>query len=178
MTNEMTSDGETVTVPAGKYFLSDPCYVIQDDEWDGWLTATGNDNRQSVFIGQTPTGAWAMAFSTAFGDGVYADGQGRTYGVDSGMIGLVPVDYNPTAGEEIVEFATDVECYIEEPGSGHILHFGSVAIRTGDTDDDDDDYSQCRTDGCDGDADSGDSYDGYCPECADRIYAEEEEENA
>lgn len=33
----------------------------------------------------------------------------------------------------------------------------------------------CRTDDCNGDADTGDSYDGYCPSCADRFYGKEED---
>lgn len=35
-----------------------------------------------------------------------------------------------------------------------------------------DDESVCATEGCDGDAATGDSYDGYCADCADRLDAE------
>lgn len=31
------------------------------------------------------------------------------------------------------------------------------------------DHEPCRTEGCEGDPDSGDSYDGYCADCADRL---------
>lgn len=33
---------------------------------------------------------------------------------------------------------------------------------------------RCRTDGCDGNPDSGDAYDGYCPSCADQKFGDED----
>ena len=39
----------------------------------------------------------------------------------------------------------------------------------------DDVLTLCRSEGCDGDADCGDSYDGYCPSCADREYGDDGE---
>jgi len=41
-----------------------------------------------------------------------------------------------------------------------------------DFDDDDGSTEMCRTEGCDGDPNDGDSYDGYCGNCADRIYGD------
>lgn len=44
-------------------------------------------------------------------------------------------------------------------------------------DEDDEETTDCRTELCDGDPECGDSWDGYCPDCADRIYAAEFEDD-
>jgi len=78
----------TVPMPAGRYWLGDPCYSFSDQ--DPWIEMLETCN---YFIdsckGRTPHGD-VLAFSTAYGDGVYYDNEGNSYGVDAGLIGLVP----------------------------------------------------------------------------------------
>jgi hypothetical protein len=59
--------------------------------------------------------------------------------------------------------------------SDYLPNISTATDDSNDDDDDDDDDGRCRTDGCDGDPDCGDSYNGYCPACADRLYADDNE---
>jgi len=78
-----------ILVPAGQYYISDPCYIIKDEDWYTLLDSCNFFNNP---IGDIK-GFKCYASSTAFGDGEYFDQNGNSYSVDSGLIGLVPVDY-------------------------------------------------------------------------------------
>jgi hypothetical protein len=77
------------TVPAGEYFLGDPCYAVPNGDWEHLIKSWGDF---ATPIATLPDGTQVVAFHTAFGDGVYAE---KIYDyrlpVDSGLIGLVPV---------------------------------------------------------------------------------------
>ena len=103
-----------VTLPAGTYWLGDPCYIIKDEDWVPWLEAC-DFTKQDNLVGQVPgKEIMACGFRTAFGDGVYAfeghNSRSMKYdewnvlaelGVDSGMIGFVESIYtNPQEGTE------------------------------------------------------------------------------
>ncbi len=91
-----------VQIPAGEYWLSDPCYTIKDEDWIPWLEAcnyTEEDNLVGVIPG---TDFHAVGFRTAWGDGVYPLQQKVDWkyweevaelGVDAGLIGFVPCEY-------------------------------------------------------------------------------------
>ena len=116
------------TVPAGKYYLGDPCYSF-DKNWGEVLDSS--DFFQKPY---EKNGLIAIGFSTAYGDGRYNDQFGNEYPVDAGMIGLVQVgleDRTPT-GVLTVEFSKPTECYSEGEGT---LHFGKYKIETGDLED-------------------------------------------
>lgn len=84
-------DSSTVVVPAGSYFLGDPCYCLEDG-WSPLLDSIGYENGSLAKpVGTLPSGANVLIFHTAYGDGVYEGSDGFEYGVDSGCIGLVPV---------------------------------------------------------------------------------------
>ena len=90
---------EQVTLDAGDYWLGDPCYVIRDSDWMPWLEAT-DYRTETNLIGEIPgTGHEAVGFATSYGDGVYPftiDGEEIfELPVDAGMIGFVPVEYEP-----------------------------------------------------------------------------------
>jgi hypothetical protein len=89
-----------VEVPAGWYFVGDPGYFIPTDAWMGWLDAADSaiPSRDHVLAANVD-GLLAVGVSTAHGDGVYRDQEGREYGVDAGLIGVVP--------EAVAEAATD-----------------------------------------------------------------------
>jgi len=122
---------KTITVPPGNYILGDPCYVIPDDKWDDFCTSTKGYNHKK-YTGTD--GRMAMAFGTAFGDGVFYDQQGREYGVDAGMIGLVPCLWakprHPLDRSERVQITIKepTKCTREVDGT---LHFGNITIPTG-----------------------------------------------
>jgi hypothetical protein len=122
------------TVPAGKYYLGDPCYSLQDgtDNWGNVLDASDCFHKPYI-----KGKKMAVAFGTAFGDGEYFDQHGNAYPVDSGMIGLVPVSMatvkKPT-GVQKVEFKSPVECTKE----GGLLKFGEYEIDTDPQEEEDD----------------------------------------
>lgn len=134
-----------VTVPPGRYIIGDPCYHVPDDQWERVLDESGLFNAQcwatfTTFDGRT---GHVVAFSTAYGDGIYSDDEGRRYPVDAGLIGLIPLDdVNPQelnlSCANVIEFKTAVTCR-ERDG---LIAFGSIGINTGDDlPEDEDDYN-------------------------------------
>ena len=90
---------ELVTLDAGDYWLGDPCYVIRDEDWMPWLEATDYETETNL-VGEIPGSEHeAVGFATSYGDGVYPftinDEQVEELAVDAGMIGFVPVEYEP-----------------------------------------------------------------------------------
>ncbi|CAM6054460.1 unnamed protein product [Sphagnum tenellum] len=75
-------------VEAGEYYLGDPCYAFSHQTWDMLLEQS---NHFANHIGQIG-GLTVIAFRTAHGDGNYRNLSLGDVMVDSGMIGLVPVD--------------------------------------------------------------------------------------
>ena len=97
---------EQVTLDAGEYWLGDPCYVIRDEDWMPWLEACDYQVETNL-MGEIPgTEHEAVGFATSFGDGVYpytVDGREEfELGVDAGMIGFVPVEYEPNPRVEFL----------------------------------------------------------------------------
>jgi hypothetical protein len=111
---------------AGKYYVGDPCYVLQGKQsaWMKVLEASDYFNKPYTKKGKT-----AVAFGTAYGDGEYYDQDGNAYPVDAGLIGVVPVSMatrkKPT-GVHLVDFKKPFEC--EQDGS--VLKFGHIVIDT------------------------------------------------
>ena len=71
-------------------------------------------------------------FTTKWGDGTYKDEQGRSYGVDAGLIGCIAVeDITPSELENlkdghVVEFVQDFSTF----SAGGIIRIGSICIDT------------------------------------------------
>jgi hypothetical protein len=116
--------------PAGQYYVGDLCYVMhpeweelcdimlaEDEMIDGELTV----QNKRLFIA-----------STAYGDGNYADNTGRTYGVDSGSLGIIAVENIAESelpnlnGGNVIEFTTD---FIVTAQHGR-FNFGGILIDT------------------------------------------------
>jgi hypothetical protein len=116
------------TLPKGKYYLGDPCYVLQTKNHDDWLNVLNKSDyfRQPYVKGKKQ----AIAFETAYGDGEYQDQLGNSYPVDAGMIGLVPVSMatvKKPKGVHMFTFDGPVVC--EQKGA--LLKFGKYEIDTG-----------------------------------------------
>jgi hypothetical protein len=69
------ADANSVTVPAGTYFLGDPCYSVPGHEWQDLLKVTNFFEKPAGHLSDGST--QVVAFSTAWGDGVYPDNQGK-----------------------------------------------------------------------------------------------------
>lgn len=70
---------------AGTYYIGDPCYAFQGENWDKILNET-----DFFETGKVHNGIWAG--STAYGDGAYTDQLGNEYPVDAGLIGIIPIE--------------------------------------------------------------------------------------
>lgn len=84
-------------LPAGTYYIGDPCYVVADgDDWAAFCTAydkASPDATESAVI--TFKGRQCFVSSTNTGDGCYRDNYGDEYPVDAGMLAAVPADLVP-----------------------------------------------------------------------------------
>jgi hypothetical protein len=69
------------TMPAGRYWVGDLCYVLHDAWSEAWQYGDG--------VHTLPDGRRIAKFSTLHGDGIYDDDQGNEYGVDSGSLGCI-----------------------------------------------------------------------------------------
>lgn len=120
-------------LPAGKYYIGDPCYVF-DESWDRLLESTNYlQNKGPVdFDGYT-----LFAYSTAYGDGTYTDQHGNEYPVDAGLLGAIPIELiEVPSGEEdgtILDAPNGLEVY-HDNGT---FYFGDIIIKTDETDPDD-----------------------------------------
>ena len=77
-----------VTLPAGKYYVGNPCYHINNEKWSDYCDqVVFAQDKKTVFNGKN-----TCCFNTAYGDGCYQDQFGNNYGVDAGLIGVVELD--------------------------------------------------------------------------------------
>jgi hypothetical protein len=112
---------------AGIYYVGDPCYVFNSNEWDGIYDQFGD-----VGIGEVK-GSDVWSSYTKWGDGKYWDSiNGKSYLVDSGTIGAVPVEIITEKIDKrsmnIVEFENDFECsYSNTNGT---ITIGHIKIKT------------------------------------------------
>ena len=120
-------------LPAGDYVISDPSYVLCDDDYSRIIDETYcySKNENHIFI-DSKTGLKFCVFSTAWGDGFYYDNEGREYGVDAGVIGCIPIgmcskDIGKYSHKE--SFAND---FVVAVGGEHngLLKFGDIIIDT------------------------------------------------
>ena len=133
-----------MTMPAGKYYVGDLCYVMHD-EWDECCElffAGRSDHGCNTGEFNLKDGRRFAIYSTAFGDGYYPTNCGANLGVDAGSIGCVRVEDidtknpdNNTSLGHIYRFENDFEVETD----GRVLTFGDVRI---DTDPYADDYDE------------------------------------
>ena len=96
--------GEGYTLPAGKYFIGDPCYVFSNDDdntdWHDVIELnTFDDPEFTAMLDGSPL----AAYGTMYGDGVYGAKMtgplslrkrlSGMYPVDAGLIGVTNLDY-------------------------------------------------------------------------------------
>lgn len=78
---------EKFNLPAGSYYIGDPCYVIRDKDWEKVCDVLSNTSGVLNVLSLP----FFMA-GTAYGDGTYQDNDQNEYPVDSGTLGAVPVE--------------------------------------------------------------------------------------
>jgi hypothetical protein len=154
--SDYSIEDRTTQLPAGTYYIGDPCYVIPDEQWMEAREETlyfglfpdpaemnkgeHNYNPKHLMNGVFRYKEWLFAVSsTDFGDGCYPCIDCTTgavlgkCGVDAGMIGAIPIemvmDFDEDAGlgvEHIFKQSFRLD-YVD----GTIC-FGNVEVITGD----------------------------------------------
>jgi len=133
-----------MVMPAGKYWIGDPCYVFPNDGpmENKWNEILAEVDFFDVSYGELDDGkikVWAA--STAYGDGRYIGSNGKAFLVDAGLIGIVPmetVEYLDRTDNDLdylglfIEFE---EPFVVEARNGNFA-FGHIGIDTGDDYDD------------------------------------------
>jgi len=123
-----------MTMPAGKYYIGDLCYVMHDE----WSEVCENIVYNGEF--ELKDGRRYAMFGTAYGDGTYYDQLGKEYGVDAGLIGCILVsDINTDNEKNRIEWGNvyDITEPFEPYSNGGNMHFGPVYIETdGESDED------------------------------------------
>lgn len=133
---------------AGEYYVGDPCYAVADDNWSDLIETTGCfglhpeqetttnwDSGKFVYNGLD-----CFADGTKYGDGCYFSNYGHEFGVDAGLLGIIPkeaVDSNSTHGGNFIVFVKDFLVWADDG----VFHFGDIEINTGDEPKDEDDWS-------------------------------------
>ena len=134
-TNTMstTTTTEPITVPAGEYYLSDPCYIIRDSkDWLDVCHQLSNQDGVKYAIMKTYSvtvkGHTCVMMNTYHGDGEYRSNYGHRLPVDSGMIGLIPVEFAEDKDKEFakVKFDTPIQPF----SSDGTMYFGKITIQT------------------------------------------------
>ena len=114
---------ETVALPAGRYWVGDPCYAIREDWADfvGLIDATEVVNYKGQDVLVIETG----------GDGCW-EHNGQDYGVDAGLLAVVPAALVEEYGNDkgvFVELTDDTEVgYITGGDTLHEVFAGDVTV--------------------------------------------------
>lgn len=126
----------------GMYWIGDLCYVLEYDEWDELMTITRPARLlQATTMPKCRKGleeviAELRGFKigycgTAYGDGVYMDEEQNLYPVDSGSIGIIPIEHVKVT-DKILELGRIIKMpktFSIENQNGR-LKFGDVIIET------------------------------------------------
>jgi hypothetical protein len=128
-----------MTMPAGRYYIGDLCYVMTDEEWDEFcsITIKGNQCIDGEFTFKD--GRRFATYGTKWGDGLYFDQYGREYSVDAGLIGCIKIDDIKAEKYDNIEDLGNVTDwgvdFITNGGRGDpdwdgVIRFGNCMIRT------------------------------------------------
>lgn len=110
-------------LPAGKYVVADPCYVLQENVYDELLDSGNWDGDSKSTFG---AGKSIWILPTAYGDGSYNGSNGREYDVDSGTIAIIEVapEYFRAGWESYTTFdvTKPFACEVDRDG---VMNFGN-----------------------------------------------------
>lgn len=106
---------DTKTLPAGQYYIGDPCYALLEDIYDGVFGAQGY---QMGFYSDELAEQFFLVGSTYAGDGCYRGSDGKKYPVDSGTIAIMPVKMSEMNKDRffgnIHTFKNPVDCIFKD----------------------------------------------------------------
>ena len=138
-------------LPSGKYWIGDPAYVFPNDgpmsnKWDELLEKSNFlEGEMPVELDDGKIKVWAAG--TAYGDGRYPSSIGFDFPVDSGTLGIIPIEIvaylNRTDVDlnqlgYILNFKTPFRISVEDGA----FTFGHITINTCSADYDEEDYDE------------------------------------
>jgi hypothetical protein len=127
-------------MPAGKYYIGDLCYVMDDDEWAEFCDITITKEGKCLdgeF--QLKDGRRFSTYRTKYGDGVYYDHYGHSYSVDAGLIGCILMeDIKANKYDNLLDLGAIQEFDTDfvtgggrgKPGWEGLIQFGHIVIET------------------------------------------------
>ena len=124
-----------MTMPAGKYYIGDLCYVMHD-EWNeccDLFFPPGEMGRSVEGEFTLKDGRRFASFGTAYGDGTYRSNIGTNHAVDSGSIGCIRMeDIRDNTYDNIERLGAIVEFDqpFEVSEDAGLIVFGHVQIET------------------------------------------------
>jgi hypothetical protein len=125
-TANKATESHIVHFPRGEYWIGDLCYVL-GDRWDEVCEHICSEDWNDGLI-NLDGGLQAACFGTAYGDGIYEDNWGNSYGVDAGIIGCVltsAVKPDRRLGH-VHKFPTSFDAFYQDGK----IHFGHVVVDT------------------------------------------------
>jgi hypothetical protein len=130
------------TLELGKYYLGDPSYVLSEKIYIGILENIYQFKNGKLNI----NGIYITIHNTHFGDGVFIDTKNRKYNIQSGLLGLIPLelieDTNLCKDGHVFNFENKVN-YIYDAGIFYIKSGRKyINIDTRNMDDYDSDYEE------------------------------------
>jgi hypothetical protein len=126
-----------MTMPAGRYYIGDLCYVMHD-EWDECCNlffpyVPGQPQHHAEGEFTLKDGRRFASFGTRWGDGTYGSNIGTSHCVDSGSIGCIRAedirDGTYSSVERLGGFV-DFDQSFEVSNHNGVLKFGHVEIDT------------------------------------------------
>jgi hypothetical protein len=118
-------------LPAGEYFVGDPCYLLSDGMYESWVAAAQADLSDEDLYVADVAGHRVAACGIVW-DCDFTDAEGREYGEDSGLIGAVPVVIAVQDDPDIVgmvhriTFPADFDVYVSE----RAVNIGHITLNT------------------------------------------------
>ena len=127
-----------MSMPEGRYYIGDLCYVMSDEEWDEVCSITIKDNKCIEGEFNLKDGRRFALYGTAWGDGLYNDQYGHSYAVDSGTIGCILESDIKENIDDILQLGALIDMntpFVTSGGRGEpdwegIIQFGTVMIET------------------------------------------------
>ena len=136
-------NGVDMTMPAGKYYVGDLCYVMHEcwDEVCGLFFKGRTDGGCNEGEFNLKDGRRFVSYNTKWGDGCYYDESENEYGVDAGLIGCIRLDdidftndQNQINGGNVIEFRTDFDHGGGRSSMGRdwdgVIRIGHISINT------------------------------------------------
>jgi len=130
---------ETIKTNTKKVWIGDPCYVLQDELWDDvcdQIFKGGKETGHVITVNYKGNDLSFIQCGTAYGDGCFSSQTGFEYGVDAGILAIVPEelihdDYNlDDSLGKLFEIETD-NISLQTDGKGTFVFFdGTKVIET------------------------------------------------